>query len=274
MPGDRRSGEERRTFQRPFFAVADGIFDHLPALQGAKLPLYMLILRETKHRPIWEGWTVEGIADFLGLSESQIRRALRGLAARSPLTGKCYVALYFGMGRKPNKLQVLNWIRQPIDEHPCLPMEEEIVNAVENPPNGGHPCSPVVSTDAHQSAPNGGHPCSPMSAQPVDSAALARRLDSDSEDSEEGDFSASEKAGYSAARSEGAGSRSALPPGSRPAETGPAAVLAEALARLRTEHGMPRGLEPERPQTAREEADRKQLLRRQAEQYGKGAAPA
>ena len=143
---DRRSDDRVARFERPFFAVADGIFDHLEWVDGARLKVFLLILRHTKHRPVWTGWTFPWIARELRLDERTVRAALYELAAESPipprgqLFGRTYIQVETGRGSaayKSNRITLLNWIRTPRNTGAEALMDEDSSGNVENCVDGG-----------------------------------------------------------------------------------------------------------------------------------------
>ena len=118
---DRRHGPTDRRAEprivRPFAPLALGIEDHLTWLKGTRLSVFILVVLHTKDAPWWTGWRLSDVARTIDVTERQARRALAELHAVAPIpprgqtTGRRYIDWKPGVGRRPNKVKVLHWIK-------------------------------------------------------------------------------------------------------------------------------------------------------------------
>lgn len=106
---------KRTSIQRPWFAVADGLIDHFDWINGARLQVYLVILRHTKFGPTWEGWTVDQIATAACVCEREARRTLYELARPGGKRGRVFIDLTLHPGCRPNSLTVRNHIKTSRD---------------------------------------------------------------------------------------------------------------------------------------------------------------
>jgi hypothetical protein len=97
---------------RKWFPVACGIEEHFAWLQGVRLQVYLVVLKETNYSGRWVGWTTEEIAERVRHSVKSVQRALRELSQVSRTRPRRrYIEVDFGTGRKPNVIRLRKHLR-------------------------------------------------------------------------------------------------------------------------------------------------------------------
>ncbi len=109
------------TKARPWFPVSDGISDHFEWLHGARLRIFLIILRETKWSGTWSGWKVTELAARARCTRKHAHKALQQLAHLSPTwPRRKYIDLTLMRGAGVNTVSVRKALRADEKAEPDL----------------------------------------------------------------------------------------------------------------------------------------------------------